>query len=174
MTGTETAGGNTPEESGWNWRSTLGDFATISGVLAGFSVTFIALLLAKPVSDVGVLGSSITFGQLSVLLFGVSTALFIAAAEYFLEAKEFDIYSVPDRYLHLFEEEDADKEKWKKRQDLQTTSLRRREKRGRVFYDIAIFAVFIGLWFAIAPYSIVIAFIVAGVGIGLEISQYVS
>jgi hypothetical protein len=109
-----------------------------------------------------------------VLLFGVSTALFIAAAEYFLEAKEFDIYSIPDRYLHLFEEEDADKEKWKKRQDLQTTSLRRREKRGRVFYDIAIFAVFIGLWFAIAPYSIVIAFIVAGVGIVLEMSQYVS
>jgi 1,4-dihydroxy-2-naphthoate octaprenyltransferase len=159
-------------EPGWNWRSTLTDFATISGVLAGFSVTFIALMLTKQTADINIMVPSLTFGRIAVLLFGVSSGLFIAAGEYFLQAKEFDIYAVPDRYLNLFRKDSNDEKDWEKREKSQTESLRRHEKTGRRFYNIAIFAVFIGLWFAITPYNIVIASIVAGVGIAIELSQY--
>ena len=159
-------------EAGWNWRSTLTDYATISGVLAGFSVTFIALMLTKQTADINIIVPSLTFGRITVLLFGVSAGLFIAAGEYFLQAKEFDIYGVPERYLSLFRKNSKDKKDWEKREKSQTESLRRQEKKGRRFYNVAIFSVLVGLWFAITPYNVVIASIVAGVGIAIELSQY--
>jgi hypothetical protein len=161
-------------EAGWNWRSTLTDYATISGVLAGFSVTFIALMLTKQTTDINIIVPSLTFCRMAVLLFGVSAGLFIAAGEYFLQAKEFDIYGVPERYLDLFRKDPKyDEKDWEKREKSQTKSLRRQEKKGRRFYNVAIFSVLVGLWFAITPYNVVIASIVAGVGIAIELSQYI-
>jgi len=35
----------TPENIGFNWRNTLSDFASIAGILAGFCVAFIGIIL---------------------------------------------------------------------------------------------------------------------------------
>jgi hypothetical protein len=37
---------------GYNWRNTLTDFASVSGVLAGFCVAFIGLILGWSIADI--------------------------------------------------------------------------------------------------------------------------
>jgi len=154
---------------GYNWRNTLTDFAATSGILAGFCITFIALILGGPVADTEIGRSGVTFGRVAVLLFGISTGLFICAAELFLYAKEFDIFSVPEAYRKLLKEDcELKKKDWAKFEDEQTEKCRRNEKLGRRCYNSAIFAMFGGLFFAIAPYDLPIAIIVSGLGIMLE------
>jgi|YelNatPaOPRAMG01_1025707.scaffolds.fasta_scaffold57400_3 dolichol kinase len=154
---------------GYNWRNTLTDFAAISGVLAGFCIAFIALILGGPVADTEIFSSGVTFGRVAVLLFGISTGLFICAAELFLYAKEFDVFSVPESYRKLLKEDcELKKKDWAKFEDEQTEQCRRNEKLGRRCYNSAIFAMFGGLFFAIAPYNHPIAIIVSGLGIMLE------
>ena len=66
------------ERRGRNWRNTLTDYASVSGVLAGFCVAFIGIVLGWSVADTNILGV-VTYGNISVLLFGISVCLFIAA-----------------------------------------------------------------------------------------------
>jgi len=158
--------------TGYNWRNTLTQFARISGVLAGFCVTFIALILSGRVADVDICTSEVTFGQVAVLLFGVSAGLFICAAELFLYAKEFDVFSIPDPYRKLLKEDCEQKKKdWADFEDKQTAQCRRNERLGRRCYNSAIFVVFGGLFFVIAPYNLLIALVVSGLGILLELWQ---
>lgn len=158
--------------TGYNWRNTLTHFAAISGVLAGFCVTFIALTLGGEVADIGICTTGVTFGQISVLLFGISTGLFICAAELFLCAKEFDVYHIPKPYWELLKEDCEQKKKdWAEFEDEQTAKCRQNERLGRKCYNSAVFIIFGGLFFAIVPYNIVIAVIVAGLGISLELWQ---
>jgi len=155
--------------TGYNWRSTLTHFAAISGVLAGFCVTFIALILGVPVADIEICTSGVTFGQVAVLLFGISTGLFICAAELFLHAKEFDVFSIPKSYRKLLKEDcEMKKEDWAEFEDEQTEQCRHNERLGRRCYNSAIFIIFGGLLFAIAPYNLPIAILVSGLGILLE------
>lgn len=155
--------------SGYNWRNTLSDFASTSGVLAGFCVTFIALILAGPVADIGICTIGVTFGQIAVLLFGISAALFISATELFLLAKEFDVFSIPSPYLRLLKADcEQKKENWADFEDEQTQHCRHNERLGRRCYNIAIFIIFGGLLFAIAPYNLPIAVLVSVIGILLE------
>ena len=156
-----------------NWRNTLAHHAAIAGVLAGFIVTFIALTLGGQVADIEIYTSGITFGQISVLFFGISTGLFICAAELFLYAKEFDIFDVPQSYRDLWKEDcELSGQDFTEFEDEHTAECRRNEKLGRRCYNSAIFVMIGGLFFAILPYNIVIAIIVAGVGILLELWQY--
>jgi len=158
--------------TGYNWRATLTEFAAISGVLAGFSVTFIAVVLGGPVADIEICGKGMTFGQISVLMFGISTAFFITSAELFLHAKEFDVFSIPEPYRKLLKEDcEQRKEDWAEFEDKQTKQCKQSERLGRYCYNIAIFMIFIGLLFVIAPYNITIAIIVSGIGMLLEIWQ---
>jgi len=160
------------EKGGCNWRETLTNFAAISGTLAGFSVTFIALILGGRIADTIIQVPVFTFGQVAILLFGISAGLFICASEFFLHAKEFDVYKIPDRYWTLFKDNyENDDKKIAEFEDKQTILCRRNEARGRRCYNIAIFMVFIGLFFAIAPYNLVIAIIVAGFGMAIETWQ---
>jgi hypothetical protein len=155
--------------TGYNWRNTLADFASISGVLAGFSVAFIALILGGPVADFGICTSGVTFGQVAVLLFGISAGLFISATELFLHAKESDVFSIPEPYLKLLRENCQLKKKdWAEFEDEQTERCRHNEQLGRRCYNVAIFIIFGGLFFAIAPYNLPIATLVSGIGIILE------
>nr|MDO8080821.1 hypothetical protein [Candidatus Freyarchaeota archaeon] len=78
--------------TGYNWRVTLTHFASISGVLAGFCVAFIALILGGRIADIEIYYSGLTFGQIAVLLFGISTGLFISAAELFLVVSLLHVY----------------------------------------------------------------------------------
>ena len=155
--------------TGHNWRETLTNFASISGVLAGFCVTFIALILGGPIADIQICTSGVTFGQVAVLLFGVSTGLFISAAELFLHAKEFDVFSIPEPYLKLLREDCEEKKKdWTEFEDEQTKLCRHNERLGRRCYNVAIFIIFGGLFFATAPCSLPIASLVSGFGIIIE------
>lgn len=158
--------------TGYNWRNTLTHFAAISGVLAGFCVAFIALILGGPVADIEICTGGVTFGQVAVLFFGISTALFICAAELFLYAKEFDVFSIPEPYQKLLKEDCKLKKKaWAEFEDEQTEQCRHNERLGRRCYNSAIFIIFVGLFFAIAPYNLPIAILISGLGILLEAWQ---
>jgi hypothetical protein len=158
--------------TGYNWRNTLSDFASVSGILAGFCVAFIALILGGPIADSKICNSDVTFGQIAVLLFGLSTGLLVSSTELFLLAKEFDIFSVPEAYLKLLKEDcDERRKDWATFESKQTQSCRHNERLGRKCYNVAIFIIFGGLFFAIAPYSLPIAGIVSGSGILLESYQ---
>lgn len=161
--------------SGYNWRSTLSDFASTSGILAGFCVTFIALILSGPVANTGIYTTGVTFGQVAILLFGFSAGLFIGAAELLLHAKEFDVFSIPEQYLKLLKEDcELKKKDWAEFEDEQTKVCRHNEQLGRRCYNVAIFIIFGGLFFAIAPYNLPIAAMVSGIGIVLESWQFLT
>jgi uncharacterized membrane protein len=154
---------------GYNWRNTLTDFAHISGILAGFCITFVVLILGGTVADTEICTSGVTFGRVATLLFGMSTGLFICAAELFLYAKEFDVFSISESYRKLLREDcELKKKDWAEFENEQTEKCRRNEKLGRVCYNVAIFVMFGGLFFAITPYDLLIAVIVFVLGIMLE------
>jgi hypothetical protein len=156
-------------KKGWNWRSTLPGFAGICSVLAGFSVAFIALLLTGQVANIQIGVASLTFGQIAILLFGISAGLLIGAEEFLVHAIEFDVYALPQSLSVAWQK--ALHEKFDKNVETQTEALYKNAGLARTLYNVAIFLVFIGLGFAIAPYSILIAIIVAGVGLLIEIIQ---
>lgn len=158
--------------TGYNWRNTLTQFARISGVLAGFCVTFIALILSGKVADIEICTSGVTFGQVAILLFGISTGLFICSAELFLSAKEFDVFGIPEPYRKLLKDDCESKKKgWAEFEDEQTEQCRHYERLGRRCYNSAIFVIFGALFFVIAPYNPLIALTVSGFGILLELWQ---
>ena len=157
---------------GYNWRSTLTHFARISSVLGGFCVTFIALILGGKIADIEIYTTEVTFGQVAVLLFGISTGLFVCAAELFLLAKEFDVYGIPQPYRKLLKEgREQQKKDWAEFEVKQTEKCRHNERLGRKCYNTAIFILFDGLFFAIAPYNPLIASLVCGLGTSLELWQ---
>jgi hypothetical protein len=162
--------------SRYNWRNTLVNYAAISGVLAGFCVTFIALILSGRVADVEIYpttGVTLTFGNMAVLLFGVSAGLFICSSELFLLSKEYDVYSLSKPYRQFLKENVVGKtiEEWQKFEDESTKLCRRNELLGRNFYNSAIFIIFFGLLFVLIPYNYVIAAIVFFLGFWLECWQ---
>jgi len=114
----------------------------------------------------------VTFGQVAVLLFGISTGFFICAAELFLLAKEFDVFSIPEPYRGLLKENcEQRRVDWTEFEKEQTEKCRNNEKLGRNFYNSAIFIMFGGLFFVIAPYNVLVAMLVSGLGVLLELWQ---
>jgi len=159
-------------KTGYNWRNTLKDFAAISGVLAGFCVTFIALILGGQVADIHICTSGLTFGQIAVLFFGISASLFICSSELFLLAKEDDVYEIPHEYRKLLKDDFKSRsEDWAEFEDESTKHCRHNETLGRLCYNSAIFIIFVGLLFVIIPYNLVIAIVVSGLGILLQLWQ---
>lgn len=160
--------------TGYNWRNTLNDFAAISSVLAGFSITFIALILGGSLAETELIIIRITFGELSILFFGISAGLFICSAEFFLKAKTFDIFSIPKLYYKLlissFEKQNTKEREFLKEQ---TSHCRRYEKYARMCYNCSIFILFGGVFFVIAPYNLFIAIIVSCLGISLQLLQLI-
>ena len=109
---------------------------------------------------------------MAVLFFGISTSLFIATSQLFLKAKEFDVFSIPQRYIELLKEDcELNKMNWDDFEDEQTKHCRIKEQLGRKFYNSAIFMMFGGLFFSVLPYNFLIAFVVSGLGIALELWQ---
>lgn len=160
--------------AGHNWGDVLTDFAAISGILAGFSVTFIALIMGGQVADVEICTSGVTFGQISVLLFGTSSMLLIFASQRFLHAHEFNAWDLPDEYIRLClgDMKTARPKEWDALLLKGDASSRKYEREGRYSYDLAIFLMIGGLFFMIIPYSMVIAILVFVLGIILEVIQY--
>lgn len=155
---------------GYNWRNTLTDFASVSGVLAGFCVAFIGLTLGWSIADIEIY-QQVTFGNVAVLFFGIATALFVSASELFLHSKGFDVFDLTKDYREWVQGGLQDKnwdEIWKE----STKMMRVNERYGRWCYNSAIFMLFLGLFFAIGPYHLVIAVAVSSFGIILELWQF--
>lgn len=162
--------------SGRNWRNALTNFAAVSGILAGFSITFIVLILGGRVPDSLIFPQyaelKVTYGHVAVLSLGISAALFISAAQFFLLSREFDIYDIPESYREVLRHRhDETKEDWEEFEKESDSKCHQYESSGRNLYNIAVFGVWIGVGFAILPYNCLIALVVAGSGIILEIWQ---
>lgn len=155
----------------YNWRNTLTEFASISGVLAGFCVAFIGLIIGRSIADIQVY-QQLTFGHMAVLFFGAATSLFISASELFLHAKSFDIFGLTEDYRKWLTKGPPETD-WDMMWQVSSQSVKTNEKYGRWSYNLAIFLLFIGLFFAIAPYNIVVALSVSAVGIVLESWQFI-
>jgi dolichol kinase len=155
---------------GYNWRNTLVDFASISGTLAGFCIAFIGLILGWSIADVQIY-QGITFGNLATLFFGLATSLFIVAAEFFLHAKNFDVFDLTNDYRDWLKSGFPDKN-WDTIWIESSKKARANESYARWCYNFAIFLLFIGLFFAIFSYNYYIAIIVSAIGLVFEIWQF--
>lgn len=159
--------------TGYNWIDALVHYASISGILAGFCVTFIALILGGQIADVNIRTTEVTFGQISVLLFGVSTALFICSSQRFIHAQEFNVWDLPSDYVKFLKAELKGQEKeWDNYLLESDIRCRQYEREGRITYNLAIVFMLGGLFLAIVPYNFFIASLVAILGYLLELWQF--
>jgi hypothetical protein len=154
---------------GYNWRSTLSDFAAISGVLAGFCFALIVFVLGWSVANTA-LSHGVTYGNVGVLLTGVSASLFIAASELLLSAKHFDVWALPDKFEQNLQASFKD---WIERKTEDDRQCKLYERRGRTCYNIGAFLLFVALLFIMSPYNLVIAAISTGLGLIFEVYQLV-
>lgn len=157
--------------SGYNWRNSLGDYATTSGVLAGFTLAFIVFILGSSVGD-SRLVSGFTWGEIGVLLNGVASALFVASTEFFLSSKSYDVWNIPEQY-EKFLEIGFQKEgrRWDTLKLENLTNCRKYEGRGRWCYNVGIFVMFTAFFFVIGPYNLAVAVLVTLCGVSLELLQ---
>jgi hypothetical protein len=153
----------------YNWRNTLGDYASICGVLAGFCVALIGVVFAGSLAS-KTLFSNLSYGQLSVLFLGITAVLFISSAELLLQGKARDIFGCPNEYFEwlrtIYDENQIAKIKTAANDEL-TENYQLAKK----FYNSAIILLYFGLLFLIAPYNLIIAAIVFLVGFGFEVWQ---
>lgn len=158
--------------TGYNWRNVLGDFAAISGVLAGFTIALVVFILGWSVADTPLL-QNVTWANIGVLLSGAASGLFIAASQFFLSSREFDAWALPERYENdlerRFKEQGQD---WAKIKEDSLTKCGKQEIYGRHCYNLAIFLMFLSLFFVVGPYNLYVATIVSGLGIALEAYQW--
>src|SRR5467141_2207541 len=147
----------------YNWRETTPLYASISGVLAGFSITFIIFLLREDQSSQQ-LAYGVSWGILSALFMGVSAVFFIQASQFFLTAKDHDIYGMPQGKFDSLGEPIRKKEIAK--------SLGNQALGGNLF-NCGRITLFLGVAFALWPFSQVVAFIVGAGGVGFEVYQII-
>lgn len=150
--------------TGYNWRNTLGDYAQTAGILAGFCVTIIVFIFGWNVAETPVF-CTVTYAQVAVLIIGIASALFIAAMECFLSAKNYDLWNLPDRYHENLEKNLPD---WDRTLKHSIKACRKYEAVGRYAYNLAILLLFVGLAFTFAPFNMAIAVLVGLLGICLQ------
>ena len=145
----------------YNWINTLEDFASLCGVFAGFSFAFLVLLVESsqktPEFFASLIGINISAQDVATFLFSISAVIFIFAAEYFLRAKEFMLYSLPSSFLEILEEtidivEDYLEKSYEK--------SRENEIKGRYLYNLAILVWFAGIIFLLEPYNVIVGLII--------------
>lgn len=164
--------------AGYNWRNTLGDATAVSGILAGFAIAFVGLILqsqkdrtlltiTNPSGDF-----NLSANLIGLFLSSISATLFIASFEFSLEAKTFDVWALPKEYEKLlssgFEEMN---ESWPQIRDKQDALCRKYSNNSRHLYNLGIFSIFSALGFAILPYSFSIGITAAVIGWVAEIAQ---
>ncbi|MDG6900477.1 MAG: hypothetical protein JRM80_00750 [Nitrososphaerota archaeon] len=137
--------------------------------MAGFSITFITIIVSTSFANT-VLVSPVRWGDIAILLFGLASVGFITATEFFLGARNYNLWELPGDYRKALEDAEGQKQ-WKVILDDSTRMARRNEQYARKSYNSAIFLLFAGLFFVIGPYNLVVAFIVAGTGTVLEVLQ---
>ncbi len=154
----------------YNWRNGLSDYAQNCGVLAGFCFTLIVFILGWNVSQQVIYGSTIQFGHVAVFLTGVASILYIAAADLFLTAKQYDLWSLPTDYRNELQKRLDDK--WASTTEAAEKTSRTYERYGRLSYNAGLLLVFAGIAFVIAPYNLWLAIVVGGLGIFMQLWQF--
>jgi hypothetical protein len=158
---------------GYNWRGTLTDYSQISGVLAGFCLALIVFVLGWKVSDTIVL-YNLTYGEVSVLIIGIAAGLYIAAMEFFLSAKGFDLWALSEEYqTELKVRNELSNEEWMTARTKVDETCERYDNFGRYCFNVAMFLIFLGISVVIAPFNFTIAIVVGVFGILLEVSQII-
>ncbi len=148
----------------YNWRETTPLYASISGVLAGFSITFIVFLLREDQSTQQI-AYGISWVSLSALMMGATAVLFIQASQYFLTAKDHDVYGMPeDKRGNLNEEAKG----------VELAKNLRNVRFGGLLYNVGRVTLFLGVGFALFPFFPIVAVLVGAGGIGFEVYQVVS
>jgi tetrahydromethanopterin S-methyltransferase subunit E len=156
---------------GFNWQGTLADYAQTSGVLAGFCLALIVFVLGWNVANAP-LCDGITYGQISVCLIGIALGLYVAATEFFLTAKGFDLWTLPDEYRKtLIKKSRVGDMQWLEARETIDGFSRTYNAYGTICYNVAMFLVFFGMLFIVAPFSLTIASLITAFGVGLEILQ---
>lgn len=157
----------------YNWIDTLIRFAQISGTFAGFCITFIVLIIGGNIPKVGICSTGITYGQLSVLLFGICGSLFIFASQRFLRAQEHNLWKLPAVYKNVIRKihGPSTKDEWENMLVKSDEKCRRYQREGRWAYNGAILLMITGLFFAISLYNTTIAVSAFIIGLLLEVWQ---
>lgn len=161
-------------EVGYAWRSTLADFASLSGVFAGFAIAFIALLLGLDVARAPIpYVSGLSWASLGIVFIGPSVGLFVGASQFFLQAKACDMRSIPMEFSsYLTRELSKEAIAFEAAAVKNDASIRSYEARGRYCYNAAVLLVLIGLGLIIMPYSWPLAIFVLVVCMLLEAYEY--
>lgn len=127
-------------------------------------------MLGWPTSQKTICGT-ITYADAAVFLTGVASVLYIAATDFFLSAKNFDLWDLPEAYHKQLQNiENFD---WAKAQENAEKRCRDYERHGRLCYNVGLFLVFLGMGFAIAPANLWVATVVAGLGMVFQAWQLV-
>lgn len=153
----------------YNWRNTLRDYARISGVLAGFCVAFIGLVLGWSLASERLFGN-ITFRDMSILFLGFSTVLFISAYELFLHSKNYDIFEWSKDYRDWLMNGMPGKN-WDEILKESNRKIKILYKHGALCYNVAIFMLYLGLFFTLIPYNLFIASLILILGMALQSFQ---
>ena len=159
----------------YNWPDVLIRFAHISGTFAGFCITFIVLVLGGRLADIGLYSNGVTYGQISVLLFGISAALFIFSSQRFLRAQEHNLWSLSTKYEKVIRKNHGPftADQWEELLLKSDCKSRQYNEEGCFAYNGAILIMIGGLFWAIASYNLVVALIVAIAGYALEALQVI-
>jgi len=164
--------------SGYNWRNTLGDATSVSGVLAGFAVAFAGLVLQsqRDLTLATMTCASATFviysNSVGLLLSGMSAVFFVSSLEFSLTARSHDVWALPSEYEESLKKGyEAKGLKWSVTRDEQDRLCRKYCNRSRLFYNIGIFLIFLALGFTILPYSLVVGMTTSAIGFIFEIVQ---
>jgi len=164
--------------AGYNWRDTLGDATSVSGILAGFSIAFVGLILQSQkdltlltITDVSG-GFALSANLIGLFSSGISATLFIASLELSLEAKTYDVWALPKEYEESLRSGFKEIEKsWLDTRGEQDALCRKYTNLSRHLYNLGVFAMFSALGFAILPHSLSIGIAAAAIGWMAEIAQ---
>jgi hypothetical protein len=157
--------------SGYNWRNALGDFAATSGVLAGFTLTFIVFILGWSVANTKFV-NGVTWGEIGVLLNGIASVLFVTASEFLLSSKSYDAWSLPEKYESFLKKGFKKKRiNWNAIRNDNLQKCLKYQGWGRTCFNFGIFLMFFSFFFVIGNYNLTIAVLISGLGIGIELTQ---
>jgi cytochrome c biogenesis protein CcdA len=154
---------------GQNWLATMSDQAATAGFLAGFSITFITMIVSTSTAH-AILVSPVHWGDIAVTLFGLTSVMFITATELFLRAKEFNLWDLPESYSKYLQKSYTAWD-WEKSLEDSDDTARKYQGRARRAYNSAIFLLFIGVFFVVGSYNIWVALIITGSGLASESFQ---
>jgi hypothetical protein len=157
--------------TGYNIINTFTDRIAAAGVLAGFSIAVVALIVAVTGST-PTIADGLHLKDLSSALIGLAAVLFIASMEFFLNAKENNFWDLTTGYKDAVVKAFGN-DKPPDQSSAMNEALKASERYGRYAYNLAILLLFIGMFFVLYPVSWLGAVVILVSGLFLELVQAV-